>query len=71
MHDTQWGCQTREFFRLMATVSAPDDAASYRAVVENDPAAALAETENATTADSVRATPIAEVFERLEQDPFT
>jgi acetylornithine deacetylase/succinyl-diaminopimelate desuccinylase-like protein len=31
---------TREFFRLMATVSAPDDAARYRAVLGNDPAAA-------------------------------
>jgi acetylornithine deacetylase/succinyl-diaminopimelate desuccinylase-like protein len=33
---------TREFFRLMATVSASDDAKRYRAVLGNDPAAALA-----------------------------
>ena len=33
---------TREFFRLMATVSAPADAARYRAVLANDPAAAAA-----------------------------
>src|SRR5215510_10450850 len=31
---------TREFFRLMATVSSPDDAARYRAVLGNDAAAA-------------------------------
>ena len=33
---------TREFFRLMASVSAPDDAARYRAVLGTDPAAAAA-----------------------------
>lgn len=31
---------TREFFRLMATVSSTEDAARYRAVLGNDPAAA-------------------------------
>ena len=33
---------TREFFRLMATVSSPEDAARYRAVLGNDAAAAAA-----------------------------
>src|SRR4051794_29105355 len=33
---------TREFFRLMATVSSPEDAARYRAVLGSDPAAAAA-----------------------------
>ena len=33
---------TREFFRLMATVSSPEDAARYRAVLGADPAAAAA-----------------------------
>ncbi|HUR35448.1 MAG TPA: M20/M25/M40 family metallo-hydrolase [Vicinamibacterales bacterium] len=33
---------TREFFRLMATVSSPGDAARYRAVLGGDPAAAAA-----------------------------
>src|SRR5262249_59965927 len=33
---------TREFFRLMATVSSAEDAARYRAVLGNDPAAAAA-----------------------------
>jgi acetylornithine deacetylase/succinyl-diaminopimelate desuccinylase-like protein len=33
---------TREFFRLMATVSSPEDAARYRAVLGNDAAASAA-----------------------------
>jgi acetylornithine deacetylase/succinyl-diaminopimelate desuccinylase-like protein len=33
---------SREFFRLMATVSSPEDAARYRAVLADDPAAAAA-----------------------------
>lgn len=33
---------SREFFRLMATVSSPEDAARYRAVLGSDPAAAAA-----------------------------
>jgi acetylornithine deacetylase/succinyl-diaminopimelate desuccinylase-like protein len=33
---------TREFFRMMATVSGPDDAARYRAVAGNDSAASAA-----------------------------